>query len=79
VNLTIRLGTAVDAARLAEFAARLFRETFAADNRPEDIALHLAKTYGTSQQAAELADPNITTLLAEVDEQLARAAITRAR
>jgi diamine N-acetyltransferase len=71
MGITIRRGVATDAAELAALAARTFRETFAADNRPEDMALHIAETYGTSQQGRELADPSITTLLAEVDGQLA--------
>lgn len=68
---TIRLGLPADAAMLAEFAARNFRDAFAADNRPEDIELHLAGSYSPEKQLAELVDPNITTLLAEVDGQLA--------
>jgi diamine N-acetyltransferase len=71
VTIVIRVGAAIDAAALAELAARTFRETFAADNRPEDLALHIAHAYGTSQQRSELADPDIATLLVEVDGQLA--------
>jgi GNAT superfamily N-acetyltransferase len=62
---------ATDAAALAELAARTFRETFAANTPPEDMALYLANAYGTPQQRAELADPDITTLLVEADRQLA--------
>ena len=68
---TIRHGVISDAAALAELAARTFRETFAADTPPEDMALHLAQAYGTQQQQRELADPDITTLLIEVDGHLA--------
>ncbi len=71
MSIVIRHGTAADATALAELAARTFRETFAADNRPEDMALHLAQAYGTAQQQRELADPDITTLLVEVDGDLA--------
>jgi ribosomal protein S18 acetylase RimI-like enzyme len=67
----IRAGVATDATALAELAARTFRETFAADNRPEDMALHTAQAYGMSQQQRELIDPDIVTLLVEVDGQLA--------
>lgn len=69
MNFAIRRGVATDAAALAELAARTFRETFSADNRPEDMALHLARAYGTAQQGLELVDPAITTLLVEVDGQ----------
>ncbi len=63
----IRPATASDAVRLAEFAARTFADTFAAANRPEDIAEYLAKTYGEAQQGREIADPRVITLLGEHD------------
>jgi diamine N-acetyltransferase len=71
MSLTVRRGVPTDAESLAELAARAFRETFATENKPEDISLHVAQAYGISQQAAELVDPKIATLLAEVDGQLA--------
>ena len=71
MSVMIRPAVATDATALAELAARTFSETFAADNRPEDMALHTARAYGTSQQQGELADPDIETLLVEVDGQLA--------
>jgi GNAT superfamily N-acetyltransferase len=70
-NVTIRRGMPADAQVLADFAARTFSQTFAEENRPEDMALYVNSTYGLSQQQAELADPEITTLLVEVDGQLA--------
>jgi GNAT superfamily N-acetyltransferase len=71
MTIMIRAGVVADATALAELAARTFRETFAADNRPEDMALHIAHAYGTPQQQRELVDPDIATLLVEVDGQLA--------
>jgi diamine N-acetyltransferase len=71
MRTTIRPGVPADAAALAELAARTFRETFAAENRPEDMALYLAQSYGPSQQGRELVDPTIATLLVEADGQLA--------
>ena len=71
ISIVIRGGAATDASALAELAARTFRETFAADNRPEDMAVHTAQAYGTSQQQRELTDADIVTLLVEVDGQLA--------
>ena len=71
MSIMIRDGMATDATALSELAARTFRDTFAADNRPEDMALHLAHAYGTFQQQKELVDPDIATLLVEVDGQLA--------
>lgn len=67
----IRHGVATDAAALAELAARTFRETFGPDTPPEDLALYLAQAYGIPQQQQELADPDITTMLVELDGHLA--------
>jgi diamine N-acetyltransferase len=60
-----------DAARLADFAARTFAETFGAENAPDDMARHLASSYGLAQQGSEIANPDIVTLLAEDEAQLA--------
>ncbi len=71
MGAVIRVGQPEDAAALAELAARIFQDTFAADNDPADMALFLAETYGVRQQGGELVDPAITTFLAEVDGVLA--------
>ena len=68
---SIRLAAVGDAARLAAFAERTFRETFGPDNRPEDLELYLAGTYGPALQQAEIQDPSTVTLLAEVAGALA--------
>src|SRR5262245_56613662 len=60
-----------DAAPLAALAARTFRDTFAASNTEDDMEHFLASTYGVEQQSAELMDSDVTTLLAEVDGDLA--------
>ncbi len=44
-------------AALAELGARTFRDTFAADNTPENMALYLASSYGTDVQSAEIREP----------------------
>jgi GNAT superfamily N-acetyltransferase len=66
----IRPGVAADASVLAAFAARTFAETFAATNTPADMQAHLARSYGVPQQSAELADPDMVTLLAEQGSSL---------
>jgi len=53
--------------RGSPLAARTFRDTFGEFNRPEDIALHEAETYGADLQRAEIEDPRTRTLLAEAD------------
>jgi ribosomal protein S18 acetylase RimI-like enzyme len=78
MDIIIRRGTPADARQLADLAASTFLDTFAAENRPEDMALHVSRSYGVSQQEAELADPQMATLLAEVDGRLAGYAQLRA-
>ncbi len=77
-RVTVRPAVSADAARLAEFGARLFSETFAAHNAPADMAIYLGRTYGVPQQSAELDDPAMTTILAEADRRLAGYAQMRA-
>ena len=77
--IRIRRGNPADAPALAAFAARSFRETFAADNRPEDMAAHLASSFGVAQQTRELADRDVATLLALRGEALVAFAQVRRR
>ena len=70
MSISVRLGTPADAEALATIAAQTFSDTFAADNRPEDLALHLARAYGPCQQSRELADPAVRTLPAYVGPTL---------
>jgi ribosomal protein S18 acetylase RimI-like enzyme len=66
-NLAIRRGTAVDARLLAELGARTFSDTFATDNTAGDMAAYLASAFNPTQQAAELADPRCSFLIAETN------------
>ena len=65
--MKIRHGVASDATVLAALARDTFFDTFAATNDAGDLAIHLDRAYGVAQQAAELADPHIVSLLVEVD------------
>ena len=78
-SFTIRRGRPPDAAALADFGARAFADAFGPDNRPENIAAHLASTFGPSLQAAELADPDVITVLLESNGRLAAYAQVRRR
>jgi GNAT superfamily N-acetyltransferase len=69
--MRVRRGVPADAAALAEFAARTFVDAFGAENNPDDLAKHLADSYNPAQQARELADPHIITLLIEESSTLA--------
>jgi GNAT superfamily N-acetyltransferase len=68
IPLRIRRAVPADAALLAAFGRQAFHDTFAADNRPEDMAAYLAATFGEARQRAELLDPGSTYLVAEHDD-----------
>jgi diamine N-acetyltransferase len=61
----IRQASLADATALATFAERIFRDTFAADNSPDDLEAFISRSYSPLIQARELADPLVTTLIAE--------------
>jgi ribosomal protein S18 acetylase RimI-like enzyme len=63
--MEIRRATPADAATLAEFGERTFRETFAAQNDPADLEAYLAKAYGEPQQRRELESATITLFVEE--------------
>jgi diamine N-acetyltransferase len=63
-GILLREAVAADAAALAALAARTFAETFADVTPPQDLAAFLAATYGVEQQGAEIADPEVATVLA---------------
>lgn len=75
--VTIRRAAIDDAAIVAALAASTFEETFGADNRPEDMAAHLATAYGVAKQTAEIENPAYVTLLAFADGALAAFAQVR--
>lgn len=62
-----RKGTPADAEMLADLGWRTFDETFAAYNKPEDMAAFRPTMYSSALQAAELADPATEFLIAEVE------------
>ncbi len=66
-QFTFRRGTAADARLLADLGWRTFDETFAAYNRPEDMAAFKPTMYTPELQAAELADPDTEFLIVEAE------------
>lgn len=69
-NLRFRFAEPSDAAALAEFMTRTFRETYSedhfGDSRREDVEAYIAEHYGETQQRRELTDPVVRTIIAEV-------------
>lgn len=67
----VRRAAAADAKALAELAARTFADAFGDSNTAEDMALHLTTKYSEAIQGAEIADPDIDSLIAEVGGTMA--------
>jgi diamine N-acetyltransferase len=67
----IRLAVPADAAALAEFGARSFDDSFAVDNRPEDMAAYIAAAFNLQKQTEEIADPASVFLIAEIGNEMA--------
>ena len=63
--ISVRTATAADAAPLAAFAERIFKETFEKDNTPEDMETYLRSSFSPELQAREIADPNFIVLVAD--------------
>jgi ribosomal protein S18 acetylase RimI-like enzyme len=79
-SVSVRSALPADAAALAEFAARSFRETYAPPHGPcdpEDVAAYVAAHFGPAVQGAELADPRTRVLLAECEGAIAGYAFVR--
>lgn len=64
---TIRVATEADADAVAAFGRRSFSETFAADNRPADLATYLESAFSPDIQRRELQNPATTCLTMERD------------
>ena len=70
LRITLAKATPAVAAQLAELSRQTFHDTFAADNRPEDMAAYEAKAFGPDIQLAELQDRENTFLLAYLNAEL---------
>ncbi|HEX8349456.1 MAG TPA: GNAT family N-acetyltransferase [Hymenobacter sp.] len=70
LRITVAKRTAAVAAQLADFGRQTFFETFAADNKPEDMAAYLEESFGQEKQWAELQDPAVVFLLAQMQQEL---------
>lgn len=66
-DITVRRATLDDAKVLSQLGTRTFEETFAVDNKPEDMATYLASNFNLTQQTKELLDHASIFLIAEVD------------
>ena len=70
MNWLIRPATATDATELSDLAERTFREAFSPLNTPEDMDLHCSRVFAPALQAAEIANRDVLTLVAELRGKL---------
>lgn len=66
-GVKLRRASAADSQLLAELGAETFSDAFARSNDPQDMNLYLEGAFSPEIQAAELADPASTFLIAEID------------
>ena len=71
MSVVVRPAGPADAAWLAALAGRTFRETYSAENTPENMERYVSEHFGSARQEAELRDPRMSTLVAEVDGRAA--------
>lgn len=64
-NVSLRRAEASDARLLSQLGARLFERAFGAATPPQDMASYLAGAFSVEIQAAELADTDRVTWIAE--------------
>jgi len=69
----IRQAVVSDAALLSRLGATVFRDTFEAENTPDDMARYVAEAFTPEQQAIEIADATGVVLLAELSNEAGEA------
>jgi diamine N-acetyltransferase len=69
-TIQIRQADLADAAPLAAFAEHSFCATYAADNDPNNMRMHVEQRFGVAQQAAELRNPEMISLVAQRDNAM---------
>ena len=69
-KIIFRIGNEEDALRLSRLAANLFHQAYVRSMSSDVLDSYIAEDFGVTQQHAELSDPNITTLLVEIENVL---------
>ncbi len=69
-KVIISIGNEEDALRLSKLAANLFHQAYVGSMSSNVLDSYIAEDFGMTQQHAELSDPNITTLLVEIENEL---------
>jgi diamine N-acetyltransferase len=69
-GITIRKATNADQPLLSEMGARMFADTFSADNTHEDMTAYLASSFNATKQNEELTSPSSVFYIAEINHNL---------
>jgi ribosomal protein S18 acetylase RimI-like enzyme len=69
-RIQIRTGKQTDTVALSIIAKETFYESFAADNKEDDMLLYLDSNFAVQQVEEELRDANVSFFLAFIDETL---------
>ncbi len=67
-QLTIRRATTDDSALLARLGTETYRDTFEADNSPENMQAYLNSAFSEQIQARELSEPGSIFLIAQMQD-----------
>jgi diamine N-acetyltransferase len=67
----VRRASSSDGELLAELGAETFLDSFGEDNRPENMAAYIAKSFSPEKQAAELVEKGSVFLIARVEDEVA--------
>ena len=68
--MIVRVATTDDAAALAALALQTFNDTFMPFNRVEDMESYTNEAFGDAKQRQEIENPNVVTLVVEVDGEV---------
>lgn len=68
--VSIRTADIGDASVLADLGRQTFHETFAAQNKPEDMDAYIKKSFTVERLTAELAEPEAVYLVAEAQTKV---------
>ena len=67
--MEIRYAGVDDAELLAQLGAKTFFDTFAKDNRPQDIARYIEENFSPAIQLREIGDADTIFLIAELEQR----------
>ena len=76
-EVTYRRAVPADADELAAFGSHSFVDAYGSTTPRREVALHVARTYSTELQLAELEDPGSWTILGDREGEIVGAALLR--